>query len=128
MQIFDQLKSMQLVLDYHLDRQNLIHSNLANIETPYYQSQDVGFSLQESFAELPMNATHKTHLSLDSSVGIKTRVFGDGVIQPGNDHNTVSLEHEMAKLSSNSIRYQALSDIMSRRLAMLRYSASDGNG
>ena len=38
------------------------------------------------------------------------------------------LEKELAKIDANRVRYSASTELVSRRLALLRYAASDGNG
>jgi flagellar basal body rod protein FlgB len=44
------------------------------------------------------------------------------------DGNSVVAEREMARLSANSLLYGAVVRGVSRRLAILRFAASDGKG
>ena len=47
---------------------------------------------------------------------------------PTPDGNRVDLDGTMAAISENSIKYNALSKVAQKRLAMLRYAAADGQG
>ena len=46
---------------------------------------------------------------------------------PDQDGNSVSLEHQMARTVANQLRYSAISEMLSRKLGMLKYAARDGN-
>jgi len=52
--------------------------------------------------------------------------FDDGGTMQGADGNSVSLERELAKIDANRARYATAAELVSRRLAMLRYAAGDG--
>jgi flagellar basal-body rod protein FlgB len=125
--IFSDLQPLERMLDYHLERQNVINANLANVNTPGYREKDLAAPSPTTEVEAPLETTNAAHLQgeVTASAG---QLVNDGRVSPGNDKNDVSLEHEMAKLMANSVRYEAGCDIISRRLAMLRYAASDGQG
>ena len=53
--------------------------------------------------------------------------FDDSPGGPGMDGNTVELERELAKIDANRVRYGTSTELASRRLALLRYAASDGS-
>ena len=53
--------------------------------------------------------------------------FDDGGAMQSADGNAVSLERELAKIDANRTRYAATSELVTRRLAMLRYAAGDGS-
>ena len=44
------------------------------------------------------------------------------------DGNSVDSEREAVRLASNSMMYNAVTQGLGRRMAMLRYAASDGRG
>ena len=44
------------------------------------------------------------------------------------DGNSVNAEREAVRLTENSLMYDSVAKGLSRRLAMLRYAASDGKG
>ena len=53
-------------------------------------------------------------------------VVHERIAVPGNDKNYVSLEHEMARLTANSVRYEAVSKLITQHIGILNYAASDG--
>ena len=109
-------------LSFHAERQSTIASNLANLDTPGYRAKDVAFKEVLS-AQIPDGAkTPEQSMSWSSE-----EVFSDDEV-PDQDGNTVSLEGQMGKMSANLIRYRSLSELMSRKVALLRYAANDANG
>ena len=124
--IFDKLSSVRNALDYHVRRHSVITSNISNSETPGYKPHDLEFSAQLAIAASELEKTDGQHMDLadKAEAGYRFRVeaFEDATVVPGNDGNSVSMEREMAKLSANSIRYQATAEIMSRRLGLLKYA------
>lgn len=123
--LFANLAALQRSLDYHLQRHALLAANVANTETPGYRPLDLSFDAYLSRAG-EMQSTDPAHLGASSTDRFQTAVFDDSTTSAGNDGNTVSLEREMAKLSANSVRYRAATEMISRRLALLKYAASDG--
>ncbi len=101
-------------------RQELIASNIANIDTPYYKARDIDFetalaekekqlySIDEN-KKLKMARTDKSHMSGYSAIDSKkaTIYLRDGITQR-NDGNTVDLDIETTELSKNAIMYNAL--------------------
>ena len=51
----------------------------------------------------------------------------DPAPNPSADGNAVDLEREMAKVAANRVRYGTSSELVSRRMALLRYTATDGS-
>jgi flagellar basal-body rod protein FlgB len=113
---FDRL---QRHLDHHADRQQVIAANLANIDTPGYRAKDVGFS--ETLSEVAQK-DGGTERTMEWSEEV---VVADDEA-PDQDGNTVSLEGQMAKMSANMVRYKTLSEMLNRRIGIMRYAANDG--
>ena len=106
-------------LGYHARRQQTIAANLANIDTPGYRSKDLSF--QESFV------THAGRPDPVRTVSHSEEVLTLDDEVPDQDGNSVSLEHQMARSVANTLRFSALSEIISRNLGMLKYAARDGS-
>jgi flagellar basal-body rod protein FlgB len=121
-----EFSALRRTLGYHLLRHSLLTSNVANVETPGYRAADLSFDSFLDEAER-MRTTQPKHLSDSDTEVSQMEVFDDSEASPGNDGNTVSLEREMAKISANTIRYNSSLEILSRRLAILRYAATDGS-
>ncbi len=106
-------------LDYRSLRQDLISSNIANVDTPFYRPKDINFEdvmtkqAKEIFnggrdLELKLAKTSGMHLDPAGS-GIEggTIFFRDGHMAR-NDGNSVDLDVETSELAKNGIMYTAL--------------------
>lgn len=103
------------------ERQRVIASNIANVDTPGYAGRDINFQQamsaavgeQSSLRPLPAQtsaSTHERHIPLQSTVGS----FGDAQslaytaqTQPSMDGNSVDLDRERANFVDNAVRYEA---------------------
>ena len=106
-------------LDYRALRQDMISSNIANADTPFYRPRDLRFEdtlaiekakiLNQTSPKLQMAQTNSAHLPLQdeqSSLKVKT-FFRDGHMAR-NDGNSVDLDVETTEMSKNSIMFNAL--------------------
>jgi len=107
-------------LEYHTERQAMIAANLANLDTPGYRARDVSFSEQ---VDLQIDGNERLQTMRHESEAV---VADDEV--PDEDGNTVALEGQVSKMRANMTRYRSVSELLSRRIGMLRYAAGDGNG
>ncbi|AFL69029.1 flagellar basal body rod protein FlgB [Sulfurospirillum barnesii] len=118
-------KSNQLLeagLNARAMRQDLISSNIANIDTPFYKARDVDFEsaliekkkeiyAQESASlKLEMAQTNASHLNGITDFDDKkaTLYLRDGHMAR-NDGNTVDLDVETSELGKNAMMFDALS-------------------
>lgn len=111
-------------------RQQLIASNIANMDTPGYRALDVPFetALQREMgqgSELPMLRTVAAHMggASDQSSLLSTVVSGDAMQADGTG---VDVDYEMARLSETTIKYDAVSQLLANKIALLRSAVSDG--
>lgn len=131
--IFGGLQTLHQALDYHLERHNLLASNVAHVDTPGYKPHDLARVDPGQFAavlSVELQRTSDGHLtglgpSTQSNVG---RVFEDSSAGFGADGNSVSLDREAAKLAANHLRYDVVSTIVAAELKGLTYAANDGRG
>jgi flagellar basal-body rod protein FlgB len=109
-------------------RQQITSRNMANIDTPGYRSQEVDFegSLQRAMrtiGSIQMAATHSGHLAAPAN-----RPFYQVKDTPGGtaraDENNVDIDSELLKMSETGIQYQAVSQELSKKLALLKTIAS----
>ncbi len=131
--VFTSVDPLRAALDYHLDRQNVLASNVAHVDTPGYRPNDLerveqgdGFSAALGVAMTRTNERHLVGGALDATPN--GRVFQDLSAGVGNDGNFVSLDREAAKLAANQLRYDTVSAIVSAELRQLSFAASDGKG
>ena len=100
-------------LNYRGERQKVISSNIANIDTPNYKTKELRFKdhLQKSeeVNNLKLATTHNMHMSLNSEK--KNRDFDmydvKGLVEQ-NDGNNVNLDTQMSEMSKNSVMFSAV--------------------
>ncbi len=136
MKLFDKtLTTLQQSLDVRLLRQNVLAGNLANVDTPGFMPRDVNFELAMSEAAqqavpVATEAPAPGHLPLAQSA-TETSVASSAIVQapgaaPGIDGNGVDLDRTMVSLAQNGLQYGASARAAGKKLAILRYVASDG--
>lgn len=110
-------------MTYHRERHTVLAGNVANLDTPGFRPAD----LQRRTAADPaaLAVTHEGHLGPPPEADFVTS-FDDGGALQSSDGNAVSLERELSKIDANRARYATASELVSRRLAILRYAAGDG--
>jgi flagellar basal-body rod protein FlgB len=132
--LFDKTtKALSASLNMRQLRNNVISSNVANAETPGYQAKKVDFedALARALDMEGMNSAEGTlpeHISMGTGAisRAKADVYEnpDASINP--DGNTVDLAREMSALAENSIMYKAAVQLINKKMASLKYAASDG--
>jgi flagellar basal-body rod protein FlgB len=114
-------------LALRLDRMHLLASNITNADTPGYLPVDMRFQevLGRELDARELARTSEGHLpTVDSAK--EAALFYDPAGMPGLDGNAVSLDREVAKLAENTVQYNATSQALQKKLAMLRYAVNDG--
>jgi flagellar basal-body rod protein FlgB len=106
-------------LDYRAMRQDMIASNIANADTPFYRPRDISFenALAKKSDELQnidsnklaLAQTNSQHIPLkdETTTQKATTFFRDGHMAR-NDGNSVDLDVETTEMSKNSIMFNAL--------------------
>ena len=130
--VFNSVDPLRAALDYHLDRQNVLASNVAHVDTPGYRPHDLERIEQSGFSAVmgvALQRTNERHLIGGGVDALPNgRVFEDLSAGVGNDGNYVSIDREAAKLAANQLRYDTVSAIVSAELHQLTFAASDGKG
>jgi flagellar basal-body rod protein FlgB len=101
-------------LEYYMDllsaRQKLVGSNIANVDTPGYRTQDIDF-----------------HFEFMSQVeGLQPDVIQPEGLKVKADGNNVSLDRETRLLAENAIRFNAASNLLRSQLRMVRSAIEEG--
>jgi flagellar basal-body rod protein FlgB len=132
--LFDKTtRALGASLSLRQTRQNVISSNIANAETPGYQAKKVDF--EEALAralegedQAKLEGADPAHFA--QGPGAISRVRADIYENPdaavNNDGNTVDVEKEMATLAENSFMYKAAIQLINKKMAALKYAATDG--
>ena len=123
------LSLIQRGLDVGLKRQLVLSSNVANLDTPNYTPGDVDFEAAlgavSKTSSVAVARTEAGHMALNGGAEeIRTTQTPDR--EPSLDGNSVDLDSQMARLSQNGVAYQANIKAISKKLALLKYAASEG--
>ncbi len=114
-------------------RHNVTSSNIANAETPGYHAKKMDFegALQRALDLDGMNSlstSNPEHFAVGGIAVNKARpdIYEDpnGVVN--NDGNTVDIEKEMSALSENAVLYKAALQLINKKMAALKYAATEG--
>lgn len=119
----DLIDTLQASLTYHRERHSVLAGNVANLDTPGYKPMDLTRRTADDPAALAV--TNEGHIAAPATADYVTSFDDAGKLQ-GSDGNAVSLERELSKIDANRARYSTAAELVSRRLAMLRYAAGDG--
>lgn len=138
---FETSKAYKLVysaLDYRSLRQDLISSNIANVDTPYYRPKDVHFEdmLAEKASQIFDNKSSLQNLELTRTLPQHVRgihpdrltgslFFRDGHLAR-NDGNSVDLDVETSEMGKNSVMYQALTSALKKHKGIFAYALESG--
>jgi flagellar basal-body rod protein FlgB len=135
--IFDSAGALEQAMTFHRERHSVLAGNVANVDTPGYRPLDLERPDPQVAAALPPGTTaagalelarsdahHLTAAETPASSGVLA--FDDSGQSVGGDGNAVNLERELAKVDANRVRYATSSELVSRRLSLLKYAASDG--
>lgn len=123
------LKALTTALNFREMRQELISSNVANANTPGYKAKKLDF--EEALAraldvdgQLKMNATDGRHYNVGGGgfANLEPEIYDDpnGVVSENG--NTVDVEAEMARMAENKLMYDALVQLINKKMGMMKYA------
>ena len=106
-------------LDYRAARQDMIASNIANADTPFYKPRDISFEealrakkeeiFGESNTKLELANTNGSHIPLNNEKeSYKPSLFYRDGHMARNDGNSVDIDVETTEMSKNSLMFNAL--------------------
>lgn len=116
----DQIGLVSRVMDMQLQRQNIIHSNLANSETPNYKPRELTFEKElQSALGLDMKGRMATTSTGHMPAAFNPDNFGpewSKQFKPRQIHgeDRVNRDKEMAKHAKNQLQYNALSQVLAK--------------
>ena len=122
------LQALAAAAKFREMRQEVISSNIANSEVPGYKAKRLDF--EEALAraldvdgELTMKMNDPKHFNVGSG-GFKNlqpelRESTSGVVD--DTGNTVDVQDEMARQAENKIMYDAIVQLMNKKLGLMKY-------
>ncbi len=118
-------QSAKIALDGLSVRQQAISNNLSNVDTPGYKARTVKFedtlqrALGKSKQKTNMNVTQEGHIKYPAKqVGIQ-QILREGGSERA-DGNNVDIDTELIDMTEAGIRYQTISQLVSKKLVLLR--------
>ncbi len=131
--ISSEVMLMSKVMDMQLQRQNVIMSNIANVNTPEYMTREVKFEgeLQKALG-LDMNGrvsrTSEAHMpSVFNPNNFGAQLDKDMVIRVTHGEDRVNLDAEMTKMTKNNLHYNALSQTIKKSFDGIRTMIQEGS-
>lgn len=111
-------------LDVHSRRAQIVASNLANVDTPGFQSQELEFSdyLKQATDEALMPGSGGAAPLLEHT----PRVVAQSTRVAGLDGNNVDAGQEMASLSNAGMNYLTGTTMLQSRIRTLRMAIREG--
>lgn len=94
------------------DRQKLVASNIANVDTPGYRTRDIDFRTEFE----------------NASEDQQPRVVEPGNLQTKPDGNNVDLDREARLLAENALRFSIASGFAREDLATVKMAINEGKG
>ena len=117
-------------LDVSARRHNLVTGNIANMDTIGYKPKDLDFKktldrLMQGNPPESLSRTHEEHLSTANPDSVNM----DGEISEDVDiyHlDSVNIDTEMVHLVENNIKYRTTTEMLLRKMSILKYSIDEG--
>jgi len=109
----DSLNFQAQALSLRSERQRLLASNIANADTPGYQSRDIDFprALREATGDQPtmpaMTTTSAGHMAPAAGALSDSQKLFSQPAQTNLDSNTVDMDRERANFVDNTVKYEA---------------------
>jgi len=102
--------SIERYMDLLSARQKVVSSNIANADTPGYQTQDIDFQ-SELRKQVDAGAPQMAPVP-----GLKSR----------NDGNNVGLDREARLLAENALRFNMASNLLRSQIRLVRSAIDEG--
>jgi len=132
--IFRQTDLMRRGMDTAWLRQEVIAQNIANVNTPGYQSNRVAFETEfqnalrgrSGFEARRTRAEHINFGGASNPMDITAAVIKNDHYTMRMDGNNVDIEQENTALAENTIRYDLLSNKLNAELSRLKLAIREG--
>ena len=126
------IQAMSKSMTLATKRMSLIASNMANIDTPGYHTQDFDFqgALKSELAkvngnQMPITRTNPMHFDIQTETSLPPTKAEDRPSYERNDGNDVSLDRESQLLAQTQINYQLSSNFAQLELRKIRGAIRD---
>ena len=123
--VFDHaVNVLHKALNISTDRQQMLTGNIANVDTVGYQPSDLDFQKTLSQAldapqSEPLAQTHAKHMHIGEA-------SQQGPVLQEPSRISVDIDQQMTNLAENNLQYRTNLEMLLRKLAMIRYSITEG--
>ena len=123
------LQALAAATKFREMRQELISSNIANAQVPGFKAKRLDFESALARAldvdgHLTMKVNDQKHFNVGSGGfdNLQPELYADpnGVVSE--DGNTVDVQEEMALMAENKIMYDALVQMMNKKMGLMKYT------
>ena len=111
-------------LDGSSARERVLADNIANAETPLYTRKDISFEHELSAALSTADANPDAQIAAIDR--IQPQSHPDLTTPRRLDGNNVEIEHEMANMAENSLRFDSSAQLLAMRIRLLRMAIHEG--
>ncbi|XPV69258.1 MAG: flagellar basal body rod protein FlgB [Halarcobacter sp.] len=116
--LFDQLS-------FRSDRQNVISSNISNINTPNYKTKDLVFENELKKVQnndLKLYTTNENHIkaSADVQKPSEPKIVDVEGLTEQNDGNNVNLDTQMSEMAKNKVIFDAIQSSITKDSRLFR--------
>lgn len=121
------LDVLQQLINYTSVRGKVINKNIANVNTEYYQREEVNFGevMDEVFL-VPFKNTHEKHIPLQEEN--EFNIEKDTDMTENNGVNNVMIDEEMADLAENTILFKFAARKLNKHFSNLQNVIKGGQG
>jgi flagellar basal-body rod protein FlgB len=124
------IDAMEAYMTRLSQRQQIVASNLANIDTPGYKTKDVSFhaTMQELLSEnsISLRTERPEHNQGLIQVYPQAQAFDVQGLPSRADRNNVDLDREMLKLSETSFSYSLITQMLRSKFHIIASSINEG--
>ena len=124
------LEAMEAYMTRLSQRQQVVASNLANIDTPGFKTKDVSFhaTMQEllSADSMSLRTTRPEHTEAWVPVAPQALAFEVQGLPVRADQNNVDLDREMLKLSETAFGYSLITQLVRAKFRTIASSINEG--
>lgn len=125
--MFSGLDKIGRGLDASWTKNEVISSNIANVDTPGYKKKKVVFGdlLNEEMNSGLLKTSHKKHMQIDGESSLLSVRTDMSTTNMRTDENNVNIDEEMSELSKNQIYYNVLTQRATGEINKLRSAIQD---
>ena len=120
--LYDYVNVLHTSMDAAATRNDIINSNIANVNTPGYKRKDIRFE-----TELKHAFTHASQNTIDSRVknldleALTPEIYTDyEELSFRDDGNNVDINNESAILAKNQIKYNGMQSLLNKEFSNMK--------